>query len=231
MWDWKKSELIARANGMVARPLGVHQLAVAPSPIAVAPDGRRTMLFVLVGVSNAPKFGKLAPVQAPGPPRWELTFALGKLGLKPGQPPPSYMSAVAFGGDAFPAPSGAAHGLTFIGGSGGRIYVFDAPSNDLALRAIEAHTGPVTSLTFTGGALASGGADGFVYLWGPPRGSGGARGSGGTPRAPVQATTAGLLEKVHSHRRPRPWMPTRRPDPGFQAAELEPLTSAAEPHA
>ena len=72
-------------------------------------------------MSNAPKFGRLAPAPGAGPTRWELSFTLGKLGLKPGQTPPSAMSAVAFGMDAFASPSGAAHGLTFIGGSAGRI--------------------------------------------------------------------------------------------------------------
>ena len=116
--------------------------------------------MVLVGLSNAPKFGTLAPVAGNGPTKWALTFTLGKLGLKPGQAPPSSMSAVAFGGEDFPSPTGAKHGLTFIGGSGGRIYVFDAPANELALRAISAHEGPISALCLTGGALAA-----CTYAW------------------------------------------------------------------
>lgn len=79
VWDWRKGELLAKAPGMVARPLGVHQLAVAPVPLDVDAQGRRTLMFTLVGVANAPKFGKLAPVPGPGPARWNLTFAVGKV--------------------------------------------------------------------------------------------------------------------------------------------------------
>ena len=97
VWDWKKGELLAKAPGLVCRPLGVHQLAVAPTPLAVDAQGRRTLLFTLVGVANAPKFGTLAPAAGTGPTRWVLTWEVGKLGLK--TPPPS-LSCVAYGGEA-----------------------------------------------------------------------------------------------------------------------------------
>lgn len=126
VWDWKKGELLAKANGMVARPLAVHQIAAAPYPLAEDAQGRQTMLFTLVGVSNAPKFGTLKPADAPGPTRWELNFEIGKLNVK--VPPPS-LSCVAYGGESFPSPSGLRHGLTFVGGAFGGIYSFDAPTN------------------------------------------------------------------------------------------------------
>ena len=189
VWDWRKGELLAKAPGLVARPLGVHQLAVAPYPLAVDAQGRRTLMFTLVGVANAPKFGTLAPVAGAGPTRWALTFELGKLNAKQ---PPASISCVAYGGPSFPAPSGAEHGLTFVGGSFGGIYVFDAPANTTALRSVRAHDGPISSLLATGGGLASGGADGFVHLWAAPAaaatGSGG--GGGGAP---------GELERVHTY--------------------------------
>ena len=130
------------------------------------------LFFTLVGVASAPKFGTLAPAAAPGPTKWELTFTVGKLGLAPGKPPPPSMSAVAYGGASFPSPSGAKHGLTFVGGGFGGVYVFDAPSNTTALRVVAAHQGPISVLTVAGGALASGGEDGFVHLWAPGSASG-----------------------------------------------------------
>lgn len=180
VWDWRKGELMAKAVGMVARPLGVHQLAVAPAPLAVDAAGRRTLFFTLVGVANAPKFGTLAPVPGTGPTRWQLTFEVGKLGVKE---PPKSLSCVAYGGESFAAPSGAAHGLTFVGGSFGRIYAFDAPSNTTALRAVLAHEGPISCLCLAGGAIASGGADGRVHLWAAPAGN----------------AAAGELERVHTY--------------------------------
>ena len=179
VWDWRKGELMAKAPGMVVRPLGVHQLAIAPTPLAVDAQGRTTLFFTLVGVTNAPKFGTLAPVAAPGPTRWELTFTLGKLNLKPGKPPPPSMSAVAYGGASFPSPSGAKHGLTFVSGGYGSIYVFDAPRNTTALRVVAAHEGPISVLCTAGGALASGGEDGIVHLW--------------------ASADAGGLERIHTY--------------------------------
>ena len=165
VWNWSTGELLAKAPGLVARPLGVHQIAVAPTPVSVDAQGRKTLFFTLVGVTNAPKFGTIGPVAAPGPTRWELTFTVGKLGLPPGKPPPPSMSAVAYGGASFPSPSGAKHGLTFVGGGFGGIYIFDAPANTVALRVVPAHSGPISVLCPAGGALATGGEDGFVHLW------------------------------------------------------------------
>jgi WD40 repeat protein len=226
VWDWRKGELMAQAPGLVARPLGVHQLSVAPQPLATDDKGRQSLFCVLVGVSNAPKFGKIVPVAAAGPLRYTLTFGLGQLGLKPGQAPPAALSAVAFGGNAFPAPSGAAHGLTFIGSSGGRIFVFDAPANELALWGVDAHQGPVTALCSTGNAIASGGADGFVYLWGPPAG---ARVVGGTPRAPVSAATAGGLEKAHTYSF-TPATPAYKLDPQYRPTQLASSRNVSDPN-
>jgi hypothetical protein len=64
VWDWRKGELMAQAPGLVARPLGVHQLSVAPQPLATDDKGRQSLFCVLVGVSNAPKFCKIVPVAA-----------------------------------------------------------------------------------------------------------------------------------------------------------------------
>lgn len=58
----------------------------------------------------------------------------------------------------------------------------------VALRVIKAHEGPITTLVLCGGALASGGADGFVHLYAPPEAAG-----GGAPPPP------GQLERVHTY--------------------------------
>ena len=77
------------------------------------------------------------------------------------------LSAVAFGGCAFPSPSGAAHGLTIVGASDGRLFLFDAPRQLSALAVVSAHEGAVTALCLAPDALVSGGSEGAVQLWRP----------------------------------------------------------------
>jgi WD40 repeat protein len=69
------------------------------------------------------------------------------------------------------------------GGFGG-IYIFDAPNNTVAIRSVKAHDGPISALSFAGGALASGGADGFVHLWAATSETG---------------ASASSLEKIHTY--------------------------------
>lgn len=211
VWDWRKGELVAKAPGMVARPLGVHQLAAAPTPLSVDAQGRKSLFFTLVGVANAPKFGTLVPSAAPGPTKWELNFTVGKLDLKPGQPPPPSMSCVAYGGASFPSPSGAQHGLTFIGGGYGKVFMFDAPANTVALGAFAAHQGPVSCLVVMGGAIASGGEDGFVHLWAAA--APGARGG----------VTANGLDRIHTYT-------FRAVDQGRNPAARPASADASNPH-
>ena len=208
VWDWRKGELVAKAAGMVCRPLGVHQIAAAPEPLAIDSQGRRTLFFTLVGVTNAPKFGKLAPT-GPVTAPWELTFELGKLGTLVKEPPPS-MSAVAYGGASFPSPSGLKHGLTFVGGGYGSIFVFDAPNNTVALRAIKAHEGPISCLLLVGGALASGGADGFVHLF-----------ASSNPAAP--SASPGALERIHTYK-------FKQVDAGKNVGALPPPVTSSDPN-
>ena len=180
VWRWGKKtsdgrsvpELLISAPTLKEHPLGIHQLAVAPQPLA---DG--SLMLVTVGVSAAPKFWTFGkPAEAPRgaaafasrlrprEPRspWSLTFKLGRTG---GENQPKSLSAVAFGGDAFSSPSGVPWGVTLIGGGGGRIFLFDAPTAVAAHRVILAHDSAVTSLLATPSGVVSGGADGAVHLW------------------------------------------------------------------
>ena len=100
----------------------------------------------------------------------------------------------------------------------GRIYVFDVPSDELALRFVEAHDGPVTTLICTGAALASGGADGNVHLWAPPQG-GRAAGS----------ARAGALERVHTYSFSAA-TPAYHADPAYRPAVRPPSREASNPN-
>ena len=114
-----------------------------------------------VGKGNAPKFWSLLPPQTPeGKDPW--TLPLGKVAGGMGDPPPKSMSSVAFGGAAFPSPSGVPWGLTLVGGAGGRIFLVDAPSSLAVLKMFQAHAGPVTALVATGAGVVSGGGDGAL---------------------------------------------------------------------
>ena len=126
VWNWRRRELLVSAPTLTARPPGIHHLAVAPG----APAGE-PMLLVSVGLAAQPKFWTLTPPRkAPsGAQRrlaeaaevgadarfWALKSQLGRMGGGAADLPTS-LSCVAFGGVAFAAPSGAAHGLTFVGG-------------------------------------------------------------------------------------------------------------------
>lgn len=182
VWNWRRRELLVSSPSLAARPPGVHQLAVAPSAAAGEP-----LMLVTVGIAAQPKFWTLTPPQKQvtgaqrrlaavasaaagvgGQHTWALKPRLGTIGGKDVALPKS-LSAVAFGGRAFPSPSGAAHGLTFIGGGGGRIFVFDAPSSAAAIHVInDAHRGvSVTALAAADGGIVSGGADGRLFFWAP----------------------------------------------------------------
>ena len=100
-----------------------------PTPHRPAPPAAgATLLFVSVGLAAAPKFWTLTrppPRQAAG--GWELASKLGQFGLKKDAPQAKSFSAVAFGGASFPAKSGAPHGIVFLGGALGRVFLFDVP--------------------------------------------------------------------------------------------------------
>ncbi|KAL1499369.1 hypothetical protein AB1Y20_011576 [Prymnesium parvum] len=181
---------ISQRRGDAMPQPAVHQIVVAPQPLSgnessTAPfntDGAQ--LIAVVGASGLPKFGALSGDTRANSMGMQLAFKNGQLGKSARGALPKALSAVLFGGRHFAAPSGAAHGLTFIGSTDGRIFIFDAPRSLAALRALSAHQarriggaeeashrafcglqGAITVLCSADDAIASGGSDGRVRLW------------------------------------------------------------------
>eukprot|EP00965_Chrysotila_dentata_P116331 3845537-Pleurochrysis_carterae.AAC.1 len=147
VWNWRRRELLVSAPALKAIPLGIHQVAVAPAPPQASLGAPKPeLMLVTVGTSAQPKFWRLLPpirpraaaaadrrpwaaaaaAAAAGRVSWELRAKLGTIGGSTTQQPKS-LSSIAFGDSIWPSPSGAPHGLTLIGGGGGRIFLFDAP--------------------------------------------------------------------------------------------------------
>ena len=186
VWDWRRGELLVSRPGLTARPPGIHQLCAAPmgpptvraplppppppppsypSPSCTSATGA-TLLFVSVGPAAAPKFWTLTKAAAPSGGRMGARIQARPVGLVDAPQAKSF-SAVAFGGASFAAKSGAPHGIVFLGGALGRVFLFDVPLGGgrdgpayapSYLAYVDAHEGAVTALAVTGASLASGGA-------------------------------------------------------------------------
>ncbi|KAL1507522.1 hypothetical protein AB1Y20_007146 [Prymnesium parvum] len=151
VWEWRSGALLASVAGLVSRPVGVRQLAVAPR--ASSAGG---VCLLLAGNSAAPRVGQLRR----GGGAWGLApLRATTLGTSAAR---SFDAAVFSA--ACNSPSGEPHGLALAGGSDGSIFAFDLPHRLQALWSVRAHVGAVRALCASSRHVASAAAD-AICVW------------------------------------------------------------------